>query len=280
MLTDPELMLAHPEHPRPPQPGVFYVGAKGPSWLPRATGPLLVSRPTLAGRRRPMPEAAGAWYLDSGAYTELHRHGAWTVTPAGYAAEVARWAQAGRMVACGVQDWLTTPAVLEATGGTVAAHQLRSTRSFVELRDLAPELPWVPTLQGWQPDDYLRHADQLASLGVDLAAEPVVGVGSVAQRQHTDTAAEVFARLHDQLGLTNLHAYGAKHQGLARWGWAVSSADSMAWSLDARRMGYACGRHPGDCRNCQWWAEHWGARVARLLAGARQLELGGVTAPE
>jgi len=267
-------MLAHQNTPAPPA-GVFYVGAKAASWLPRARTPLLLSRPALAGRVRRLPRAAVPWLLDSGAFTELGENGAWTVPAEQYAAEAARWAaEAGNLAAAGIQDWLTTPGVLDATGRTVADHQARTVASLLELRALAPELPWLPTLQGWELGDYLAHVALYADAGVDLTAEPLVGVGSIATRQHTDTVGELMAELHDA-GL-RLHAFGAKVTGLARWGTELSSADSMAWSLDARRMDYRCGRHRGDCRNCQWWAEAWGERMAAMTGGShsRQLTLG------
>jgi len=191
-----------------------------------------------------------------------------------WAALAGRWQEeAGLLEAAGIHDWLCTPGALESTRLTVARHQELTVRSFLELRDLAPGVPWVPTVQGWLPDDYLHHVELYSRAGVDLTLELLVGVGSIAQRQETPTAARVLERLHDDAQLGNLHAFGAKFGGLGSWGWAVRSADSMAWSWDARRMGYSCARHPGDCRNCQWYAEHWGRRLERLVGNSRQLTL-------
>ena len=44
------------------------------------------------------------------------------------------------------------PFMLAKTGLTVAEHQARTVANYLELRSLAPELPFVPVLQGWSLD--------------------------------------------------------------------------------------------------------------------------------
>lgn len=253
------------------------MGAPMPHWLARATEPTMVARSSLARRKADVPRSAVPWYLDSAAFTELDAHGCWTVTAREWARQARGWAdQAGSCVAVAVQDWLCTPPALARTGSTVAEHQALTLASWRDLAELDATLPWVPTLQGWTPDDYLRHADAYTAAGCDLAAAPMVGVGSIALRQHTPAAAAIVTGLA-RAGLGNLHAYGAKQVGLASWGWAVASADSMAWSTTARREGLrlpACTHAGPDCRNCQRWAEQWGARMAGLVgAGEAPLVL-------
>jgi hypothetical protein len=207
---------------------VFYTGAQAAAWLGRASTPLMLSRSRLQHRRTPLPAATAPWYLDSAAFTELERHGQWTVPAAGWAALADRWGtEAGQLAHVATQDWLCTPAALHRTGLTVAEHQARTTASYLDLQQLAPHLPWVPTLQGWQPDDYLRHAELYDQAGVPLPDLPLVGIGSIAMRQHTPTAAWAVTQVHHHTG-ARLHAYGAKDTGLRSWGWAVASADSMA----------------------------------------------------
>jgi hypothetical protein len=255
----------------------FYVGAQGAHWLPRASMPVMLSRARLKDRTAPLPASAVPWFLDSGAFTELEQHGTWTIDARTWAQLARRWSdEAGQLAAVATQDWLCTPPALAMTRGTVAEHQQRTVHSYLDLMTLDADLPWVPTLQGWWPDDYRRHAELFAAYGVDLAALPLVGVGSIAMRQHTDAAAAILTGLARR-GLGNLHAYGAKELGLLRWGWAVASADSMAWSTAARRDGIrmdGCTHPSPDCRNCQPWAEQWARNVARLVAaGAEPLVL-------
>lgn len=248
---------------------MYFTGAQAAAWLPRATVPLMLSRARLATRTTPLPPAATPWYLDSAAFTELGEHGRWTIDAATWASRARRWAaEAGNLVAVATQDWVCTPPALARTGLSVAEHQAATLASYQALTELAPELPWVPTLQGWAPADYLRHADAYAAAGIDLTSQ-LVGLGSVAARQGSPEAAQVVLGCAE-LGL-RLHVYGAKAEGLRSWGWAVASADSMAWSTTARREATkVCTAEHADCRNCQVWAEQWGTRMAGLVGGARR----------
>jgi hypothetical protein len=68
------------------------------------------------------------------------------------------------------------------------------------------------------------------------------------------------------LGL-RLHGFGLKLQGLRQVGGALVSADSMAWSFDARRLGHKRGANwcgsPShkNCANCSAFAMDWYRRV-------------------
>ncbi|MBQ1166450.1 hypothetical protein KBZ21_51530, partial [Streptomyces sp. A73] len=62
--------------------------------------------------------------------------------------------------------------------------------------------------------------------GIDLAAEPIVGLGSVCRRQAPSEINEIVATLHSH-GL-RLHGFGVKTQGLSDYGPSLYSADSMA----------------------------------------------------
>jgi hypothetical protein len=245
----------------------FYLGTDRPRWLGAVPVPLFVSRRVLA-RRRELPPVTAGWALDSGAFTELKDHGRWTVTPAEYAGEVRRWhSQAGGMHFASPQDWMCEPAVIAGgtfgrerfvgTGLSVPEHQRRTTDNLLELRSLAPDLPWIPVLQGWQEADYLRHADQYAALGVDLTREPLVGVGSVCRRQDTRTAERLVCRLARD-GL-RLHLFGYKLRGLALSARFLASSDSMAWCYHASRRPPLPGCPHRNCAHCLryalWWRE-------------------------
>ena len=45
--------------------------------------------------------------------------------------------------------------MLAKTGLAIAAHQAHTVANYLELRSLAPDLPFVPVLQGLGRDDYL-----------------------------------------------------------------------------------------------------------------------------
>lgn len=251
----------------------FYLGTHMPDWLGKTAVPLFVSRRRLADRRT-LPRAVGPWALDSGGFSELSLFGAWTVAPIQYVGEVRRFAAGiGGLAWAAAQDWMCEPFIFARTGLDVAEHQRRTIANFLELRELAPELPWTPVLQGWRAEDYLRHADQYAAAGVDLRAAPVVGLGTVCRRQHTAEAEGVVRRLAST-GL-RLHGFGFKVRGLERIGPLMASADSMAWSFRARREGRrlcTSGRH-ATCANCLDWALAWRGRILPSLLAPTQLSL-------
>src|SRR6185436_1359126 len=127
-------------------------------------------------------------------------------------------------------DWMCEPFVLGKTGMDVRIHQVLTVQNFLRLRERLGPLV-VPVLQGWTRDDYLWCVGEYDHWGVDLWAEPVVGVGSVCRRQNTHEAARIFRSLSN----LNLHGFGVKVDGLESYGDCLTSADSMAWSYRARR---------------------------------------------
>jgi len=245
----------------------FYLGTHRPCWLGRTSVPLFVSRRRLAEYRRP-PRAAGRWALDSGGFSELSMHGRWLTPASRYAQEALAWRDAiGGLDFAAVQDWMCEPMMLARTGLSIAEHQERTIRSYLDLRGLAPDVPWMPVLQGYRVEEYLRHAEQYRAAGVDLAALPRVGVGSVCRRQATCEAFDLFMALRP-LGL-RLHGFGLK-QRFVRLAFAAAlhSFDSMAWSYRARRRGTPLeGCTHKNCANCMRFALRW--REALISIGAR-----------
>jgi hypothetical protein len=252
---------------------MFYLGAHQPHWLWRAAFPLFVSHRQLA-RRRSLHPATCRWALDSGGFTELSLHGRWITPPEDYAAAVARYAdRIGRLDFAAPQDWMCEPFMIDRTGLSVREHQERTVTSYLTLRALAPDLPVIPVVQGWALADYLACADLYAAAGVDLAALPRVGLGSVCRRQSTAEIAVIVTELAAR-GL-HLHGFGVKTGGLHLYGHLLASADSMAWSYTARRQPAlpGCTGHR-NCANCLIYATRWRARVlARQAARGWQASL-------
>jgi hypothetical protein len=242
----------------------FYLGAHHPHWLERAPFPLFVSHRQLAARRR-LPRAATGWALDSGGFTELRLHGRWQTGAAQYVAAVRRYRdEIGNLAWAAPQDWMCEPFMLAKTGLAVAVHQAHTVANYLELRDLAPDLPFIPVLQGWRLDDYLRAADMYARAGIELTAEPLVGVGSVCRRQASGEI-EVIVHALASLGL-RLHGFGVKTGGLARYADCLASADSLAWSFEARRASPLPGCAHANCANCPRYAAVWRERALGRLA--------------
>ncbi len=257
------------DRPRPSQLLLwFYLGTCHPHWLTKTEWPLFVSIRSLRGRTT-LPRALGPWALDSGGFTELSLNGVWETSPAQYAAEVRRCRdEIGRLRWASPQDWMCEPFMVQKTGLSVAEHQRRTVVNLLELRSIAPDLPWIPVLQGWRRADYLRHVEDYARAGIDLAREPLVGLGSVCRRQGTDEAEELIRELH-AAGL-RLHGFGFKLSGLRQCAPYLASADSMAWSLRARRsapLPQCKGKHK-SCSNCIDFALWWCERVLRAVRSA------------
>ena len=175
---------------------VFYLGAHQPHWLWRAAFPLFVSHRAAHPPPPPLRPASCRWALDSGGFTELSLHGRWITPPEDYAAAVTRYAeQIGGLDFAAPQDWMCEPFMLARTGLSVAEHQHRTVANYLALRQLAPALPFIPVVQGWRLADYLACVDLYASAGVDLAALPRVGLGSVCRRQSTAEIAVIVTAL-------------------------------------------------------------------------------------
>jgi hypothetical protein len=252
---------------------MFYLGTHMPHWLTRTDVPLFVSRRRLTGRRT-LPRARGRWALDSGGFTELNLFGEWRTTPAEYVADARRFRdEVGGMDWAAPQDYMCEPAVLRRTGGTVALHQARTVDNFLRLRDLAPDVPFVPVLQGWRLEDYLRHVGAYQAAGVDLTAEQTVGVGSVCRRQRTGEIEHILGTLAAE-GL-RLHGFGLKVGGLRVGAHHLTSADSLSWSARGRRV------HPPACgsathkteANCLTFALEWREHVRLMVDAPKQYAL-------
>lgn len=258
-------------------PATFYLGTHQTGWLGHANVPLMVSDRRLRERSPDrLPLAASDWVLDGGGFTELQMHGRWTVTPAEYVRRVRRYAgRIGRLVWAAPQDWMCEPIIINGgrvgpaffagTHLSVEEHQARTVANFVQLREMAPDLPFIPVLQGFTRAEYEHCVTLYDRAGIDLAAEPTVGLGSVCRREATTEIAEIVTALRGH-GLENLHGFGVKSSGLGLYGSQLASADSLAWSYDARRYRRPspwCTGHRSakNCASCLPYALAWRERT-------------------
>jgi|SRR5262245_21464686 len=233
----------------------FYLGTHKPNWLREVGVPLFVSRRTLGLWKR-LPRALSGWALDSGGFSELSMYGEWRTSAAQYLDEVRRFRDdVSKLEWAAVQDWMCEPFILAKTGKTIAEHQERTIDSYIEL-SAAMDFEWTPVLQGWKPEDYWRHWERYEARGIRLESLPLVGVGSICRRQGTDEAVEILASLANA-GL-KLHGFGFKQKGLQSARHYLASADSLAWSYQARRSPAlpGCVKHK-NCANCLKYALQW-----------------------
>lgn len=245
----------------------FYLGVHEAPFIEKTEVPCFVSYKRLIKNPTMTREPTCEWSLDSGGFSEIAKHGKWVITADQYIQDVGRYMDWGGLNWAAPQDWMVEPHMIEKTGLSVAEHQRKTVDNFIYLRDEAPDLPFIPVLQGWAMRDYITCLELYQEEGFDLTKEATVGVGSVCRRQATDEIQAIFMQLHNQ-GLHNLHGFGVKINGLKRYGHLLQSSDSMAWSY-AARMGVGerccwCKANPGrrkSCSNCLGYALAWREKV-------------------
>lgn len=266
--------------PDPARRMVFYTGVGHPNHLAGSPVPLFLSIPTLTryrtvyagqGQDWPVQNFGVPWAGDSGAFAALmlnkDRAGhPWSWCPDEYGSTWVGLIEAISHEAprelgpdfVAVQDWPCEPKVRAHTGYTVREHQEMTLESY---RYLAREfyfVPWLPTLQGWHPWEYVEHFEMYRRAGIDLRGERV-GIGSVCRRGAARDVARVLGTLAP-CGM-RMHGFGVSIDALRLAGHLLASSDSQAWSWTARAEGI---RLPGcthrgkpnpktgvhDCRNC------------------------------
>jgi hypothetical protein len=211
--------------------------------------------------KRKFPRARAPWALDSGGFTWVTRDGGWKQSPRLFAAEVRRFRdEIGLMEWAAPQDWMCEEIALKATGLSVAEHARRTVDNYVELVSIAPDLPWIPVLQGFAVDDYRRCADRYLAAGVDLAQMSTVGLGTVCRRQGTKEGIDVVFSVARHVPGVRLHGFGFKVEGVDLARTALVSSDSLAWSRRGRYVTKPDHEHPRkavNCANCLTFALRW-----------------------
>ncbi|SDZ71253.1 hypothetical protein SAMN05518854_11747 [Variovorax sp. YR266] len=244
----------------------FFTGLHQPSDARHFDG-AFVSVNRLRDRKAPMQ--VGDWIMDSGAFTEISRHGRYRHDVSTYAAEIRRWANngSGRLLAAAAQDYMCEPFIVRITGLSVLEHQRLTIERFDELRAEDTSGVYIlPVLQGFEPVDYFRH---LHAYGNRLAPGAWVGVGSVCKRNGApEQVAAVLMAIKAERPDLLLHGFGLKTTALAHpfVRSMLHSADSMAWSFAARKQG----RNANDWREAVRWTDAIAQRPIQHM-----LDLGG-----
>ena len=212
----------------------FFVGLHQPSDA-RHFDAAFVSVNRLRARKSAF--AVGDWIMDSGAFTEISRHGEYRHSVAEYAAQIVRWKDNGTLLAAVSQDYMCEPFILAKTGMTVWEHQEKTIARYDELLRCETGVYIMPVLQGFEPSDYIRH---VRMYGDRFAHGQWVGVGSVCKRNSDIRAIEeVLRAIHHVRPDLKLHGFGLKTTALSSGvvDRLLHTADSMAWSFSARMNG-------------------------------------------
>lgn len=201
--------------------------------------------------KRKGPFVVGDWIMDSGAFTEISKHGRYRMPVSDYAAQIRRWKDNGNLLAAVTQDYMCEPHILAKTGLMVAEHQRLTIERYDALVAEDTGVYILPALQGWHPHEYAEHVRQY---GERLPHGAWVGVGGVCKRQGDPNAiAAVLLAIKRERPDLRLHGFGVKttalQSGLIQE--LLYTADSMAWSFAARIMG----RNGNDWREAKKWSE-------------------------
>src|SRR5208282_82007 len=181
------------------------------------------------------------WIMDSGAFSQISRHGKFTMSSDEYIELIARFSTCGQLRAAVCQDWMCEPFIIEKTGLDVQEHQWRTIQSYMGLSSFC-DVPILPVLQGFAPADYVEH---VRLYGDRLKQGAWVGVGSVCKRNsNPDAIEDVLLAIKQERPDLLLHGFGLKIQALERATVRalLHSSDSMAWS-DQGRKNRGCGKN-------------------------------------
>ena len=211
-------------------------------------------------RDRKGPFAVGDWIMDSGAFTEISTHGRYRHSVAHYADQIRRWKNTGNLLAAVSQDYMCEAHILKITGLSIHEHQQLTVERYDALLAEDTGVYILPVLQGFAPEDYVRH---LGMYGERLAFGQWVGVGSICKRNGDPAQILTVLRAikHARPDL-RLHGFGLKTTALSNPEICslLHTADSMAWSFAARKQG----RNANDWREAMRFTE----RVTGLQFGS------------
>jgi len=237
----------------------FYLGTHVLNHLEKTDKPLFVSRRVFEKRKSSL-DAMGDWCLDSGGFSELSMFGKWTINEQQYIDTLNHIDCTPGLEWAAQQDWMCEPHIIAKTGLTVKEHQKRTVNNLLELRKLETNVPIIPVLQGYTLEEYNDCFEMFESSGIDLRSENTVGLGSVCRRQNTNDIERIVKYFHSKD--INLHGFGVKINGIKKYGELLQSADSMAWSYNARWLKDYCSIHKKNpttknCANCLNYALEW-----------------------
>jgi hypothetical protein len=216
------------------QQPLFFIGSS-PSMAEAIISPdypaygVMVSVNALRKRQSNFP--VKNWILDSGAFTEVARHGGYRHPVEQYYREICRWSQCGNLLIAVGQDWMCEPFALKRTGFTVQKHQQLTVERYDKLHEMNPPVPIMPVLQGYRISEYLAH---LYMYGERLALGQWVGIGSVCRRNgRPEEVLDILATIKQVRPDLRLHGFGLKQLALENKEVRslLYSSDSMAWSM-------------------------------------------------
>jgi hypothetical protein len=144
------------------------------------------------------------------------------------------WLQSFRPLWAATMDYCCEPELAVVT----EQRQQCTTENASQAWQHCQQLPfaWVPTIQGWLPEDYRRHASAMYPLIAEMQAAYAnnphwrVGVGTLCRRNDVEAVQAILDAIREVLPGIPLHLWGIKLDALRSLDLAqVVSTDSAAW---------------------------------------------------
>lgn len=172
---------------------------------------------------------------DCGGFVATMKWGDYKYTPAQY----VDWLYTFYPKWAATMDYCCEPEIVAGVG--VRDRQNRTTDMAHLFWDTYQDAPWVwsPTVQGWDVEDYVRHAYELRPLITEMQSEYSidsafrVGIGTLCRRASVSMIHQVASAVSEVLPGVPLHLWGVKLELLKSSNAlpdAVVSVDSAAWN--------------------------------------------------
>jgi len=170
---------------------------------------------------------------DSGGFVATFKWGDYRYTHEQY----VKWLETFDPQWAATMDYCCENEITSGNAGIVRDRQKRTTELANLFWDKYRHVPWawVPTVQGWEVEDYIRHAYELKPLinqmVTDLHPQFRVGIGTLCHRASADMVRHVTQAVAEVLPNIPLHLWGVKLSVLqSRYELPqVISVDSAAW---------------------------------------------------
>lgn len=196
------------------------------------------SLPRFKMRAPKIPPTAQSVAADCGGFVAMQRWGGeYQYTKAEYVAWLRKFA---RLDWAATMDWCCEPSIAN-NPAQIRVRQLSTTNAawemFTEYR--AEPWAWVPTVQGWEVEDYRRHARAMAPLIEMMRGyycnNPSwrVGIGTLCQRADAKMIRAVIRAVASELPGVPLHLWGVKLSAInspEALPASAASVDSAAWN--------------------------------------------------
>jgi hypothetical protein len=235
----------------------FYLGLHQPCDVEKVNLPAFVSVSRLLKRKSPLKHSD--WIMDSGGFTALSKNGSYAVSEREYIECIERHKPS--MAFC--QDWMCEDFILKKTRLTIKEHQERTIESYLSLSEMSEVIR--PVIQGWDIQDYLDCIRMYKQEGVDMTQ--LFGLGTVCSRNVAPGVIyNLISVIKDAYPDIKLHGFGVKSTALIACAELLESADSMAWSFNARRTKLCPDCPINTCANCLEFALLWRKKLITQVA--------------